>query len=105
MFKIDSGEFRDFITFKRLQKSNSSLEDDKYIEFYSCRAKAKGIGGNEFLKADNVNLKTTYNFIIRNNRALEILNTDIIVFKNKVFDITYINDSDVDYVEIKGVEE
>ena len=104
MFNINSAEFRERIYFKRLKKSDSALSDDEYVDIYSCRAKIKAIGGNEFFKNDSVTLKQTYNFIIRKNRKLDVKNSDIIIYNNKEFNIEYINDSDLRYIELKGVE-
>lgn len=104
MFTINSGEFRDRIYFRRLKKSDSVLVDDEYVDIYSCRAKVKGLGGNEFLTNDSIEIKQTYNFIIRKNRKFDIKNSDIIIYKNKEFNIEYINDCDLRYVELKGVE-
>ena len=104
MFNINSGELREKIIIRRKVKSNSVLEDDTYKDIYTFRAKVKGIGGNEFLSNDSINMKQTYNFIIRKSRSISLKNNDIIFYNNKEFNITYINDSLKSFIELKGVE-
>lgn len=104
MYSINSGEFREKIIIKRLIKSSSSLIDDSYKNICTKRCKVKGLGGNEFLSNDSIQGKQTYNFIIRSSKIIDIKYNDIIFFKNKNFDIQYINLDDPRYIELKGVE-
>ena len=104
--KINPRELKYKIEIKRLKKSESVLEDDKYVIVRTCKAKVKMLGGNEFLKADAMNVKQTANFIIRGSSKYIPLNTDIIVFRDREYSVEYINDlPDIgrNFIELKGV--
>lgn len=103
--KINPRELRYTIEIKRLVKADSSLKDDEYKLIRKCKAKVKMLGGNEFIKADAVNLKQTANFIIRRSKQYTPQSTDIIIFRGKQFNVDYINElPDIgDYIELRGV--
>ncbi|MBO3344319.1 phage head closure protein [Clostridium perfringens] len=103
--KINPRELRYTVEIKRLVKADSSLKDDEYKLIRKCKAKVKMLGGNEFIKADAINLKQTANFIIRRSKQYTPQNTDIIIFRDKQFNIDYINELPGigDYMELRGV--
>lgn len=94
-----------------IQKYNSSVDSTGYesktwSKLIGCWAKVENLSGKEIYKADKENSLVTKIFTVRYN--LLIVGNDTknirILYKNKYYDVKYINDEDFknQYIEIIG---
>ena len=65
----------------------------EWTDFYTCRAYANGLSGNEYYEARKQNLQDTINFTIRYTKLLKALNTKEyrVLFRGNVYDITFVD--------------
>ena len=105
-FRYSAGEFKYPIKFKKRKKATSSLEDDTYILFFECKAKVKKAKAAEQKSENRITAQKELNLIIRFPKGIEITEYDIFEFKNRHFNITFLdNIEELDvYLELIGVE-
>lgn len=65
----------------------------EWQDYYTCRAYANGLHGNEYYEARKQNLQETINFNVRYCKRLSKINTKEfrVVFNGKEYDITHID--------------
>ncbi len=105
IYKINLSELRHPITIERNQKVKDEDKRlvDKWIKLCSARAKILWTRGSEYTEAYGINSEKEATFYIRYNFK-EIMSKDRIVYKNKHYDIIYINNIQEGnrYYEIKA---
>lgn len=104
-YKINPGEFKHPIYIERFQKVKD--EDNRLIEQWvnlcNSRAKILWTRGSEYIESYGSNSEIEATFYIRYNHK-EITSKDRLIYKNKVYDIIYINNVQEanKYYEIKA---
>lgn len=103
-FKIRPGEFKHRIYIKR--SINSDMENIpivQLVDLFNTKAKIINGHGDEYNKAGGIDYKEIKTFYIRYNRAIEVLNTDFVFYKNKKYNIIYVNNIEEAnrYLEVK----
>lgn len=93
MFSINAGDFRHKVAVLRptIAKNEDNIPVEKLEELYITKAKITNIRGTEAKLANGNTYKQEKRVYIRVNRKKPILQNDIIVFDDKKFNITYIN--------------
>ena len=105
MYKLNPSEFIHKVTFQRLQESNNfGIIQEEYVDLYSTRAKINHTTGKEFIANNGITSSITTKFTIRLNRSYELTTRDRLIYKGKVYNITYINNilEENNYLEIVG---
>lgn len=104
-YKINISEFKHPITFQRLEEVNNfGIVQEEYVDLYSTRAKINHTTGKEFIVNNGITSSITTKFTIRLNRNHELTTKDRLIYKGKVYNITYINNilEENNYLEIVG---
>lgn len=88
------------------KKSDNGFDTTKWIDKYKLLASVNNLFGKEFWSAKAVQSEKTVEFTVRYSRVIENLNTDSsrIVFDDKVYDITFIDNVKYNgtWIKIKG---
>lgn len=100
------GSLRNRITFQKLKLviNENGFEEGDYEDFLTVWAKVVNLSGKEYFEAAAVQKEKTVKFYIR--AGTDIDEDMRIKFKNRIYDITFINNIDYKnkYIEIKGLE-
>ncbi len=91
----DIGKFNQRITFQKQTDSSDEIgsQTTELSDFYSCWAEVRGVSGREYCSAREQHEENALSFKVRFCRKLaEINKTEYFIkYKNKLFDITDIN--------------
>lgn len=104
-FKINTSEFRHPIKFQRFEEINNfGIIQENWIDLYSTRAKINNTTGKEFIANNGITSSVTTRFTIRYNHIHKLTTKDRLIYKDKVYNITYINNilEKNNYLEIVG---
>jgi len=90
-----AGKLNQRITFQKQKDFSDEIgsQSTEFTDFYSCWAEVRGVSGREYWSAREQHEENTLSFKVRFCHKLgEINKTDYFIkYKNKLFDITDIN--------------
>lgn len=91
-----------FISIETLIDEAGFSTEEEFI-FYECWANYKPLSGKEFIAAYTNNSKNTVSFRVRSCNKLKKITSlsHKIKFRNKLYNIVYINDIKKDYWDLK----
>lgn len=92
---IDTGKFNQRIIFQKQEHFSDKIgnQSTDIHDFYCCWANVQSVSGREYWEAREQHEENTFSFKVRFCRKLaEINKTDYFIkYRNKIFDITDIN--------------
>lgn len=100
---INIGELRDKILIQGEEyyiDENTGIEVKGFNTKYTLRCKRKTISSKEFYQSNRATKEVTDRFICRKR---DIGLDDVVVYKDKQYNITHINEIDLDFIEITAV--
>ncbi|MDY3960172.1 phage head closure protein [Romboutsia timonensis] len=105
MFTINPGDFKHIITIQEHLEtiSNDDIPVKQWVNVLKTKAKVTNVRGDEYLQAQNVGMKIEKTFYIRYSRSVPITTDNQILYKDKVYNVVYVNNvMDLNkYIEIK----
>ena len=106
MYRINPGEFKNPIEILKyvLRTDEDNIPVKSYEVILSTKARILNISGKEKVLNDGVSSVSVKRFYIRYKKDLDITTGDIILYKDKKYNITYVSnveEKDV-YLEIVG---
>ena len=103
-FNINPSEFKYPITFQRytlIGKDKDGRPQYEWFKLCDTRAKVLDVRGNEFTQAYGVGLKLEKTVYIRFNHSIELTTEDRVIYRDKEFNVVYINNVSDKFLEIK----
>ncbi|MDU2266691.1 phage head closure protein [Clostridium celatum] len=105
-FRIEAGELKHPITIERVKIDKiNNIPKNTWTKLYNTRAKIVNVRGSEIKIGEGSAAKVEKSFYIRFPRGIDITRLDRVIFKNKIYNIEYLNNIDEEdiFLEIRGI--